>query len=195
MWKEGRSVRKARYEPQCPRTVVQWIVDREAVWLNKCSVFLHFGSHPGISPQLIWPMKAKSPRNAGAGRAPPLRQPTPLYFRCETVMRAIPSWQTRFAMPVRCALLAQHPFTVSSSNGPRRSTSRKKRWTRCIALCCVGCLHVCESSPLILPHLASPRQGPWSAIGLDETLSPLLVCYSVVQQRRSLAVAANANET
>ena len=28
-------------------------------------------------------------------------------------MRAIPSWQTRFAMPVRCALLAQHPSTRS----------------------------------------------------------------------------------
>ena len=46
MWKEGRSIRKARYEPQCPRTVVQWIVDREVFWLNKCSVFLHFGSGP-----------------------------------------------------------------------------------------------------------------------------------------------------
>ncbi len=66
------------------------------------------------------------------------------------------SWQTCFAMPVRCDLLVQQSFAVSSSNGPQRSSLRKKRWMKCIALSYVGYLHVCESSPLILPHLASP---------------------------------------
>ena len=119
--------------------------------------------HTGISSQLIWQIKPIPPRKTGAGRTWSLRQPTPPYFCCETVMRAMASWQTCFAMPVRCDLLAQHPFTVSSSNGRQRSSLRQTREVgERTAWCasdprCVRIISTHPATPCLTQHRADSR--------------------------------------
>ena len=90
-----------------------------------------------------------------------------------TVWKLSGSALTRFAMPLRCILLDQHPFTVSSSSGSGRSCLRKKRWLRCIILCCVGGQHVSESLLLTPAYPASSsRVGFTPAITGPQTTMP-----------------------
>ena len=73
------------------------------------------------------------------------------------------SWQTCFAMPVRCDLLAQHPFTVSSSNGRQRSSLRQTREVgERTAWCasdprCVRIISTHPATPCLTQHRADSR--------------------------------------
>ena len=109
------------------------------------------------------------------------------------------SWQTCFAMPVRCDLLVQQPFAVSSSNGRQRSSLRQTREVgERTAWCasdprCVRIISTHPATPCLTQHRADSRHRhrPCRARCSVHRLRPALAFLKALDmETRSLFIRA-----